>query len=39
MIMNVKNYSEEIKKFFIQNSKSIDERFFVINHFLPLDLL
>lgn len=39
MIMNGKNYSEEIKKFFIQNSKSIDERFFVINHFLPLDLL
>ena len=39
MIMNGKNYSEEIKKLLIQNSKSIDERFFVINHFLTLDLL
>ena len=28
MIMNGKNYSEEIKKFFIQNSKNIDERLY-----------
>lgn len=28
MIMNGKNYSEEIKKLLIQNSKSIDERLY-----------
>ena len=28
MIVNGKNYSEEIKKLLIQNSKNIDERFF-----------
>ena len=31
--MNGKNYSEEIKKLLIQNSKSIDERFLRITVF------
>ena len=33
MIVNGKNYSEEINKMFTQNSKNIDERFFVNNSF------
>ena len=38
MIMNGKNYSEEIKKLLIQNSKSIDERFFENNSFSLVSL-
>ena len=38
MIMNGKNYSEEIKKLLIQNSKSIDERFFGNNSFSLVSL-
>ena len=38
MIMNGKNYSEEIKKILIQNSKSIDERFFENNSFSLVSL-
>ena len=36
--MNGKNYSEEIKKLLIQNSKSIDERFFENNSFSLVSL-
>ena len=38
MIVNGKNYSEEIKKLLIQNSKSIDERFFENNSFSLVSL-
>ena len=38
MIMNGKNYSEEIKKLLTQNSKSIDERFFENNSFSLVSL-
>ena len=38
MIVNGKNYSEEIKKLLIQNSKSIDERFFGNNSFSLVSL-
>ena len=38
MIINGKNYSEEIKKLLIQNSKSIDERFFENNSFSLVSL-
>lgn len=38
MIMNEKNYSEEIKKLLIQNSKSINERFFENNSFSLVSL-
>ena len=38
MIVNGKNYSEEIKKLLIQNSKNIDERFFGNNSFSLVSL-
>ncbi len=38
MIVNGKNYSEEIKKLLIQNSKSIDERFLGNNSFSLVSL-
>ena len=38
MIVNGKNYSEEIKKLLIQNSKNIDERFFGNNSFSLISL-
>ena len=38
MIVNGKNYSEEIKKLLTQNSKNIDERFFGNNSFSLVSL-
>ena len=38
MIVNGKNYSEEIKKLLTQNSKNIDERFFENNSFSLVSL-
>ena len=38
MIVNGKNYSEEIKKLLIQNSRNIDERFFGNNSFSLVSL-
>ena len=38
MIMNGKNYSEEIKNQLTQNSKNIDERFFGNNSFSLVSL-
>ena len=38
MIMNGKNYSEEIKNLLTQNSKNIDERFFGNNSFSLVSL-
>ena len=38
MIVNGKNYSEEIKKQLTQNSKNIDERFFGNNSFSLVSL-
>lgn len=38
MIINWKNYSEEIKKLLTQNSKNIDERFFGNNSFSLVSL-
>ena len=38
MIVNGKNYSEEIKNLLTQNSKNIDERFFGNNSFSLVSL-